>query len=174
MAEPSGGTLPILTNGTYNIHVAMAVRLIDRAIREVVGSQSSPGPGMRSADAIRIAQYTKELKSFLDYSSKLPETDTPKSHPLAVQFDEPLTLPRIENDSMWLLAQMFDTMRIEIGNSASARLPNGWWGPDLPRVAKYIDDVNRFMADHVAKSTPSDYPESSPRDLVLDAGKSGV
>lgn len=174
MAELSGGTLPNLANGTYNIHVAMMVRLVDRAIVEVVGSQSAPGVGMRSADAIRIAQYMKELASFLAYSSKIPETDTPKSFPIAVQFDAPLVLPRIENDSMWLLAQMLDTMRVEIGNSASARIPNGWWTPDIPRITKYIDDVNRFMADHVMKAAGSDYPESSPRDLMLDRGQMGA
>lgn len=168
------GTLPVLMNGTYNIHIAMVVRLIDRAILEVVGSQSAPGPGMRSADALRISQYVKELRSFISYSSKLPETDTVKSYPIPVPFDLPVVLPRIENDSMWLLAQMLDTLRIEVGNSASARIPNGWWAPDLPRTGKMLDDVDRFMAEHVAKATPSDYPESSPRDLVLDRGRMGA
>jgi hypothetical protein len=172
--EVSGGSLPILENGSYNIHIAMLIRLIDRAIIEVTKSQSAPGSGVRQADADRIESYMNEMESFVNFSSRLPETDTPKSHPLAVQFDPPLSLPRIENDSMWLLAQMFDTMRIEVGQSASSRQPNGWWKPDLPRVLKYIDDVRVFMAQHVQKVTPVDVPESSPRENVQPRGKMGV
>jgi hypothetical protein len=170
----TGGSLPILPNGTYNVHIAMMVRLIDRAIIEVTRSQSSPGSGVRSADADRIEQYMAEMESFVNFSSRLPETDTPKSHPLAVQFDQPLELPRIENDSMWLLSQMLDTMRIEVGQSASSRQPNGWWKPDLPRVTKYIEDVRTFMAQHVMKVTPVDVPESSPREQIQPTGRLGV
>jgi hypothetical protein len=174
MPEVTGGSLPLLENGSYNIHIAMLVRLIDRAIIEVTKSQSAPGSGVRTADMDRIASYIDEMESFVNFSSRLPETDTPKSHPLPVQFDPPLSLPRIENDSMWLLAQMFDTMRIEVGQSASSRQPNGWWAPDLPRVKKYLDDVRVFMANHVAKVTPVDNPESSPRELVQPRGAMGV
>lgn len=174
MAEVSGGSLPILPNGSYNIHIAMLVRLIDRAIIEVTKSQSAPGSGVRSADAARITSYMDEMESFVNFSSRLPETDTPKSHPLPIEFDPPVSLPRIENDSMWMLAQMFDTMRIEVGQSASSRQPNGWWKPDLPRVKKYIEDVREFMANHVLKVTPVDNPESSPRELVQPRGAMGV
>ena len=75
---------------------------------------------------------------------------------------------------MWLLAQMLDTMRIEVGQSASSRQPNGWWKPDLPRVQKYIEDVRVFMNEHVLKVTPVDNPESSPREQVQPRGKMGV
>lgn len=169
-----GGALPILENGAYNIHTAMLVRLIDRAIVEVTKSQSAPGSGMREADAARIESYMVEMESFVKFSQRLPETDTPKSHPLAIQYDPPIVLPRIENDSMWLLAQMLDTMRIEVGNSASARQPNGWWKPDLARVYKFIEDVRVFMNEHVLKVTPVDNPETSPRDLVQPRGTMGV
>jgi hypothetical protein len=170
----NGGSLPLLPNGSYNIHIAMMVRLIDRAIIEVTKSQSAPGSGVRSADVERIAAYMDEMESFVNFSSRLPETDTPKSHPLPIEFDPPLSLPRIENDSMWLLSQMLDTMRIEIGQSASSRQPNGWWKPDLPRVTKYIDDVRVFMSQHVQKVTPQDTPESSPREQIQPRGKMGV
>ena len=172
--ELNGGSLPLLPNGSYNIHIAMLVRLIDRAIIEVTKSQSAPGSGVRSADVDRIASYMDEMESFVNFSSRLPETDTPKSHPLPIEFDPPLSLPRIENDSMWLLAQMLDTMRIEVGQSASSRQPNGWWKPDLPRVTKYIEDVRVFMSQHVQKVTPVDNPESSPREQVQPRGKMGV
>jgi hypothetical protein len=172
--EVTGGSLPILENGSYNVHTAMLVRLIDRAIIEVTKSQSAPGSGVRSADVARIESYMDEMESFVNFSSRLPETDTPKSHPLPIQFDPPVSLPRIENDSMWLLAQMLDTMRIEVGQSASSRQPNGWWKPDLPRVKKYIEDVREFMSGHVQKVTPVDNPESSPRDLVQPRGAMGV
>jgi hypothetical protein len=172
--EVNGGSLPILENGSYNVHIAMLVRLIDRAIIEVTKSQSAPGSGVRQADAERISSYMDEMESFVRFSSRLPETDTPKSHPLPVQFDAPVALPRIENDSMWLLAQMLDTMRIEVGQSASSRQPNGWWKPDLPRVQKYIEDVRVFMNEHVLKVTPVDNPESSPREQVQPRGKMGV
>jgi len=174
MAEINGGSLPILPNGSYNIHIAMLVRLIDRAVIEVTKSQSAPGSGVRSADVARIESYCDEMESFVNFSSRLPETDTPKSHPLPIEFDPPVVLPRIENDSMWMLAQMLDTMRIEVGQSASSRQPNGWWKPDLPRVKKYIEDIREFMANHVQKVTPVDNPESSPRELVQGRGAMGV
>ena len=80
MPEITGGALPILPNGSYNIHIAMLVRLIDRAIIEVTKSQSAPGSGVRSADVARIESYCDEMESFVNFSSRLPETDTPKSH----------------------------------------------------------------------------------------------
>jgi hypothetical protein len=173
MADDRTGALPILTNGSYNYHTAMLVRLIDRAIIEVTKSQSAPGSGVRSADAARIESYMDEMESLIKFSQRLPETDSPKSHPLPLEYDPPVVLPRIENDSMWLLAQMLDSMRIEVGNSASSRQPNGWWKPDLPRVSKFIEDVRVFMSEHVAKVTPVDNPESSPRDLLQPRGQMG-
>jgi len=166
--------LPMLENATVNVDVAMIVRLLDRSIVEVVRSQSSGISGVREADAARVGTYLDELDSFTDWSSRQPESDTPKSHPIVINLAVPLAVPPIENDSMWRLAQLLDTARYEVANSASARLPNGASKPDLVRWKSYYSDARRFMLEHVAKVTPVDLPESSPRNAMQGQGATGI
>lgn len=169
-----GASIPQTDNATINIDVAMIVRLLDRAIIEVVRSQSAPISGVRVADASRLESYLKEMESFVTWASRQPESDTPKSAPMVIKLDTPLALPAIENDAMWRVAQLLDTARFEVANSQSGGMPNGIKSQDKDRWMSYFADVRRFMGEHVAIVNPVDLPESSPRDPIQGLGRLGL
>jgi hypothetical protein len=171
MADP---TTSILANQTANLHVAMVVRLLDRVIKEVCDSQSSPLTGTRSADYERIGQYMTELESFTDFANALPEADYPKSHPQPVQLNEPFKIPPMDNDSLWLLAQLVDTARFEVANSNSSRSPSGFLPADYKRWTHYYSDIRRLVKDHMQVATPTDKPESTPTYPMPPKGALGI
>jgi hypothetical protein len=167
-------TNTILQNQTANLHVAMIVRLLDRVVKEVCESQSSPLTGTRLADYSRIDQYLTELESFTDFANKLPEADYPKSHPLPVQLNEPMKVPAMDNDSLWLLAQLVDTARFEVANSNSSRSPSGFVPADYVRWTQYYSDIRRLVKEHMKVATPTDKPESTPTYPLPAKGALGV
>ena len=171
MADP---TTSILQNTTANLHVAMVVRLLDRVVKEVCDSQSSPLTGTRIADYARIDQYMTELESFTEFANKLPEADYPKSHPQPVALDPAMKIPPMDNDSLWLLAQLVDTARFEVANSNSSRSPSGFLPGDYDRWTSYYSDIRRLVSEHMKKATPTDKPESTPTYPLPPRGALGV
>ncbi len=167
-------SLPIVTNATYNIEVATIVRYLDRAIIEVVQSQSAPLSDSHAHDLTRLDSYLVNLHSFLTWAARQPESDTPKSHPIALTLPEAKVVPDIENDALWRVAQMLDTFRFEAVNSETSRRSNGVKAQDLSRWRSYLADVKAFIDDHIRIVQPIDYTESSPRALVQGQGALGV
>lgn len=167
-------SLPIVQNSTYNIEVATVVRYLDRAIIEVVQSQSAPLSDSHAHDLVRLDSYLLSLHSFLTWAARQPESDTPKSHPIALALPEPKKVPDIENDALWRVAQMLDTFRFEAVNSETSRRSNGVKVQDLARWHSYLADVKAFIDDHIRVVQPIDYTESSPRALVQGQGALGV
>lgn len=167
-------SLPIIQNSTYNIEVATLVRYIDRAVIEVVQSQSAPLSDSHEHDLTRLDSYLVNINSFLNWASRMPESDTPKSHPIALTLPEPKKVPDIENDALWRVAQMLDTFRFEAVNSESSRRSNGVKVQDLARWKSYLTDIKSFMDDHIRVTHPADFPESTPRAMIQGQGALGV
>ncbi len=117
-------------NSTFNVDVAGLVRRLDRVVTEITKSQSSPLAQVRTADTERIAAYIKEAQSYADFVSRKPELDFPKTHGVALPLAVAPVIAGMENDALWDLAQLFDSARFEVANSASSRAPSGLIDPD--------------------------------------------
>lgn len=167
-------SLPVARKFAVNNHdVASLLRRWDRALVELTKSSSANVSQTLPFDVNRLQQSLKMLESFTAWVVSQPPLDAPESNPVLI--DVPLfgTVPAIENDSVWDLAQLVDTAIIELANSQSARLSANLFPYDEQRQAAIVTRVKGLVA-HIAAAEPVDYPESSPRSPNSGEGITGI
>jgi len=167
-------SLQELNNGTYNCDVDALVRRINRAIVEMTKSQSGGVSLSISFDVIRWRTYIQGLVTLLDYITSQPQLDLPETHPLPVALPVKPVIPMMENESAYDMAQLFDTMREEIANSQSSRMPSGLISHDEVRIRSYLARATNFINDYITVIDPLDLPDSSPMAPAPTSGLKGV
>lgn len=167
--------LPVArTIQTKNLDIASLIRRLDRSLVEVTKSQSSVVTGMLPFDFNRLESAIMMLESYAAFASGLPFMDTPETTPVLLNVECYGTIPPIENDSAWDMAQLIDTMMLELANSQSSNIGNGFLPPhDLLRFTSFIQRLKNLIA-HAKAREPVDYPESSPRADSTGAGVTGI
>ncbi len=163
-----------LNNGTYNCDIDGIVRRINRAIVEMTKSQSGGVSLSISFDVIRWRTYIQGLQTFIDYITSQPQMDLPETHPLPVVLPAKPVIPMMENESAYDMAQLFDTMREEIANSQSSRMPSGLISHDEVRIRSYLARATNFINDYITVIDPLDLPDSSPMSPAPTTGNKGV
>ena len=163
-----------LNNSTYNCDVDGMVRRINRAIVEMTKSQSGGVSLSISFDVIRWRSYIDGLVTYIDYVTSQPQLDLPETHPLPVTLPTKPVIPQMENESAYDMAVLFDTMREEIANSQSSRMPSGLLSHDEIRVRSYLARASKFITDYITVIDPLDLPDSSPMAPAPTAGLKGV
>jgi len=164
-----------LTNGiVYNCDVDGLARRINRNITEIIKAQSSGVSLTVSFDVKRWQSYLASVEAFLDYVVSQPQLDLPETHPLPVVQQPKPVIPSLENESAYDLAVLFDTMREELVNSQSARMPSGLISHDENRMRSYITRGKKFIQDYITVIDPLDLPESSPMTQMTGDGLKGV
>lgn len=158
----------------YNCDVDGLARRINRNIVEIIKSQSGGVSLTVSFDVVRWGSYLNAVEAYLDYVVSQPQIDLPETHPLPVTLLPAPTIPMMENESAYDLAQLFDTMREEVVNSQSARMPSGLISHDELRLRSYISRGKKFLTDYITLVDPLDLPESSPMAPMTGAGQKGV
>jgi len=163
-----------LNNGTYNCDIDGIVRRINRAIVEMTKSQSGGVSLSISFDVIRWRTYIQGMITYIDYITSQPQLDLPETHPLPVALPVKPVIPMMENESAYDMAQLFDTMREEIANSQSSRMPSGLISHDEVRIRSYLARATNFINDYITVIDPLDLPDSSPMAPAPTAGLKGV
>jgi hypothetical protein len=163
-----------LKNGTYNCDIDGLCRRINRAIVEMTKSQSGGVSLSISFDVIRWRSYIAGLSTYVDYVTSQPQLDLPETHPLPVTLPTPPVIPQMENESAYDMAVLFDTMREEMSNSQSSRMPSGLLSHDEVRVRSYIARANNFINQYITVIDPLDLPDSSPMAPNPTPGQKGV
>ena len=159
---------------TKNLDIASLIRRLDRSLVEVTKSQSSGVSGTLPFDFARLESAIKMMKSFKKFAEGLPYMDTPETTPIIINVECYGTIPPIENDSAWDMAQILDTMMLELANSQSSNIGNGFLPPhDGKRFDDYVARLENLIA-HSKGTEPVDYPESSPRADSTGAGVTGI
>jgi hypothetical protein len=162
------------TSQTYNTDIDGLVRRIDRIITEVIKSQSSGVSQTISFDVVRAKAYVESLRSYIDYVTSQPLMDLPETGPRAISMLPKVVIPRLENESSYDMATMFDLMRDEMAGSNSSRLPSGLISHDEVRARSYLVRIDNFINGYITVIDPLDLPESSPMTPVSGPGKQGV
>jgi hypothetical protein len=167
--------LPVArTIQTRNLDIASLIRRLDRSLVEVTKSQSSAVSGTLPFDFTRLESAIKMLKSFKAFAEGLPYMDTPETTPIVIDVVCYGTVPAIENDSGWDMAQLIDTAILELAHSQSSNIGNGFLPPhDGKRFDDYIARLEKLIA-HSKGVEPVDYPESSPRADSTGQGVVGI
>jgi hypothetical protein len=163
-----------LNNGTYNCDIDGIVRRINRAIVEMTKSQSGGVSLSISFDVIRWRTYIQGLTTYVDYITSQPQLDLPETHPLPVPLPAKPVIPMMENESAYDMAQLFDTMREEIANSQSSRMPSGLISHDELRIRSYLQRATNFINEYITVIDPLDLPDSSPMAPAPTSGSKGV
>lgn len=158
----------------YNQDVYALIRRINRAIVEVMKSQSSGVSGMISFDLTRMNQYLDSLESLRAWIVSQPQIDLPETGPTAFPLPPDPETKEIENESGWDIIQMLEIMRDELKGAQSARLPTGLIVFDDNRLRTYLARAKNFVNSYVAKVDPIDLPESSPMQPMSGSGLQGV
>lgn len=159
--------------GVCNINIDSIIRRVNRAIVEVIKSQSSGLSYTLSHDKNRWRKQLDALQHYIDWSASEPVMDCPETGPTAIVVDANPVVPRIENESAYDLVAILEILRDEIGNSQSARLPSGLQPFDVQRATVYIVQAHKLL-DYVDAQEPLDLPESSPMHEMTGPGRTGV
>lgn len=170
MADMLPLTRTIVTN---NHDVASLVRRVDRLLIEVTKSASANVSAVMSYDFARIEQHLKMLKSYKAWASKEPHMDAPESSPVQINVECFGKVMNIDNDSAWDLAQLLDTVILELANSVSSRLSANMLPHDSKRFDDYIVRIENLLL-HIKAAEPTDNPESMPRDINSGEGVTGI
>jgi hypothetical protein len=160
---------------TRNLDIAGLLRRLDRGLVEITKSQSSGVSGTLPFDFARIKSFQVGWLNYaVNFAAKEPFADTPESTPVEIAVVCYGTTPPIENDSGWDMAQLIDTMMLELAGSQSSNIGNGFLPPhDLKRFVDLNGRLSNLIA-HSEKIDPLDYPESSPRADSTGQGVTGI
>ena len=170
MADQLPVSRTIVTN---NHDVASLVRRLDRLLVEVTKSASSNVSALMPFDLNRVQQHLKMMESFKAWCAKQPHMDAPESSPIQIDVACYGSVGPIENDSVWDLAQLFDTMMLELANCVSSRLSANLLPHDAARWDSYVVRVKDLLL-HIQGAEPTDNPESMPREVNTGEGITGI
>jgi len=168
--------LPVArTITTRNLDIASLVRRLDRSLVEVWKAQSSAVTGVLPFDFARLEAAQKMWLNYANnFAATEPFQDTPETTPILVSVECYGIVPNIENDSLWDVSQLLDTMILELANSQSSNIGNGFLPPfDLKRFNDFNTRLSKLIA-HSKAVEPVDYPESSPRSDSSGQGVVGI
>lgn len=158
---------------THNHDVRMVHNEYCRYIEETLKAQSANLAMIRDADKNRLLSYLDRMVQILDWIVAQPQVDLPESHPDIYELQEYPPLTKVENESLNMLATLFDLARKENANSSSSRAPSGMVSFDESRQRQYISKARNLlvMSDSIS---PVDFPESSPRADSITDGRLGI
>lgn len=158
----------------YNPDVAGLQRRINRFIVEMSKSASNQFSMMNEFDQTRLASYLDAVKAYVTWVTSQPQLDLPETSPKTYTLDPDPTWELVENESIVDIIRMLETVRTEIVNGQSARMPSGFLSFDVSRVLSVVTKIEAFLNDYVKLITPLDLPESSPSRASSGAGSGGV
>jgi hypothetical protein len=149
---------------------------IDRVRYEILKSGSANIDEIRQAVRKRIDEWNAGLQTYADVISAEPEQDYPKSYPMeyVVRLLVTPDITNVENLEIRDLDVLYSKMLVEMSNSASARRESGIKEDDKERFDAYMKRVDDFMVKFVDEVNPQDFPESSPSEVSITDGYSGI
>ena len=176
-----------------NIHVPMLWDTCNRIKKECNKSQSAGGSGMAvTADVARLKTYLHTLIVDKKWIQSRPQMDTPESHPHKYKLEPRYRSTQSESEVANMLDRLVDVYMTELVHSESSRYPSGIIQPG-PRVLNLggeaetivppstglrldiiMEQMVAYITGPVANSTPMDFPESSPDELLTEHGEGGV
>ena len=114
------------------------------------------------------------MKSKVEWMQRQPLLDLPESHPKYWELEVFPVLPPVENDDCNDVIRLLELLAVELLNSSSSRDSSKLGSFDYSRLMAIILKLEDYMSNHIAKATPIDLPESSPRDILSGPGKTGI
>ena len=167
-----------------NIDVRGLLGRLDRMRLEMARCQSADLPnGLLPADKGRLVDYIGDYRRYMVYVMEQPIPDAPEAHgvwTVSVPDDSDVGSPdAIENEDIAQILRQCEIYRLEMKNSQSARLIQGFVptpdGQPGDRV-RFADGITRIenLVLYVGDTQPSDRPESTPRAMPVPPGRLGT
>lgn len=162
------------TTKVFNHDVLLIAQGVNRYIDEMAHSQSANVSGLTPADKARLLSYTAALRRLRDWVQAQPILDLPETHPRQFELEADPVVPEIENDAIAQIIRLFEAARIELVNSASARMASRLVPHDEARLTAIIEKIDSFVTSYIDPSEPLDLPESSPQESPVGPGRGGI
>jgi hypothetical protein len=154
--------------------IVSLARKINRAISELIHSQSSPVSEFHPADWERLQSYVMVGEAYKAWIVDQPVLDLPESHPTMYPLPENPQIPPLENECLSDLVGLLIVLRTELVNSSSARVGSGLGKFDSARFDATMGKIKKYMTDFVQKIGPVDLPETTPSAPMTPVGNLGV
>jgi len=161
-------------NEVLNMDMVGLYNRLNRFINEVQKCQSANVSMTSVPDTTRIKSYLSTLRFLVEHIDADPQLDLPETNPQTYTLREAPVLLDLENENCVHLALLLSTARDEIVMSQSARMSTGFVIFDKTRFLASITKAENYLANYVAKATPIDLPESSPRAPIQGKGLTGT
>lgn len=160
-------------NFTYNSDIFSLARRLNRFIEELVKSQSSGVSQTMPFDVTRVKSYLDSIEAFAAWVVAQPLLDLPETGPQKMELPTAPDLPPLENESVYDIVVLLDILRDELTNSQSSRLSSNLIKYDFLRFKDTVQKI-RNLISYIEASEPLDLPESSPRQEMTGAGRTGI
>lgn len=153
-------------------------QLLERVWRSAVechASESADTSFMNDADQVRVLASLDRIDQLHAWILELPQYDMVDTKDERLPLTPFPTFVPVENEIINDLVQMFADAWHQLFNSQSARMKSGLMRPDSARLADNITKARKYMTEFVGNEEvqPADYPASSPRREVSEAGMRG-
>jgi len=159
---------------TLNRNVAVFHRKTLRYLEEVKKSQSAGVTPLKSADRDRILSYTENLRAYLNYVIKQPETDEPESHPFMLEAPPKPEVADMDNLDLYEAQLLLIVILTENMNSQSSRMGSGYFSFDYNRIMAMLQKLDNLIIDFIDRQKILDMPETSPRYEGVTHGSRGI
>lgn len=165
---------------TFNLHIAAICRYLARFTEEVSKSMSASVTALSTADKTRLNAYVGDIRVYLEWVWSLQEDDDggfldlPESHPTEMVVPMMDPVGEMENNALIDVVEYFKSFYKEAMSAQSSRLGAGLLGHDYNRFTALLDTLDSYIENFVNHTSPQDFPESSPRNAMPSAGKTGV
>jgi len=166
--------MPIAATSTYNTDILGLVKRINGFITEIAFSNSANVNNVSEKDLARSNSYLNALREYKAWFTAQPPLDMTKTGMIAVLLPLNAAIPNMQNHSLWDLCTMLESLRDEMANSDSSRMPTGMLGFDVIRFDDMVSKAQKFLDTYIKKVDPLDQPETSPMHAVTGPGKTGV
>lgn len=159
---------------TLNHDLVGMWKRLNRFIDEAQNCQSSNTSALIPADVNRFASYLSAMRFYHDHVVASPGLDLPEINPKSYELNAPPVEKEIENESVSDWCRLMGICRDELLHSQSSRISSGLIKFDSVRFLAIISKLELFMSDYIAKATPIDLPETSPRAKISGQGRTGI
>ena len=169
-----------MENSTFNLHIFSLCSYITRYVEEISKAQSAGVMALTGSDKERLLSYISQTRKYLTWIWDQQSDDSgdfldlPESTPNERFLTLIDPVGEMENDALRDVVEHLKTFYTEAMNCQSSRLGAGLIIFDYDRFVDILNVLDSFVDTFITNGLPQDFPESSPRKLMPEVGKTGV
>ena len=163
---------PWVPNSVSNLNIPGIVERCDRAVYEMLESESARLNDIVPADIERFQANGEGLRTYVDVIYSMDVLDLPHSYEAMYPIHyatQGVDYDGVKNKSIRDLTRLLVNAWVQWTRSESADRSNALYESDYNRWVKILDAYDGMLKAYVIEATPMDTPASSSYELVSNA-----